>query len=605
MPGLLPAPAHLLEAIFAQTNKLTLEDRQAILRFLAGNEPRAVDEDSSSSSTASGTGPPAAPAPAAGSAALSTSRQQQAAAMDLDEPRPNTNAAGPSRNSRGEWAPSWRDLSELMVSPTLLPIRPCIHPPPCPPAYIVRTRYSQPIRQVLLHEERRIEMRPAPRPTAPPSSLSVFTPSTTAPSSAAHSASSSTGSLVDAPGRASTESLATVTTTDSLSAHVNNLMKSYTIIDQIIFEMDYTTGCWRKLRRRIRMATDRRNKDETPGIGGEASSSTGLLAARTFDPNRDPGMGGVPASMYSRNDFMPRGDMARSLVRPTGTTNHQQPRRPAGASSSSSFSSNPLISNNNRPATLPESIANVGMPAEMMPPSNSGAPQSREELLAALAARGAHVTSNHVSSRSGGAGAGAGSSNAASRNATAVSMERRRRQRGNRGGASYARTNPTGSDAQSALNHEASRPNQYFGGSGTDDIGEALNRLSEGGGDRPGFDWIGRRRLWWPWRQEDGENPDDGMMNGGGGNGSGRSSGEAPMGEDEEADNDDDDDATSPNDETVDGHRMDETATASPMMAAPMSSSATNAHINAATTTSASRYNNNNGKWMAPSGVGR
>jgi hypothetical protein len=36
-------------------------------------------------------------------------------------------------------------------------------------------------------------------------------------------------------------------------------MKPFTIIDQIIFEMDYRTGCWRKLRRRIRMADRRSN----------------------------------------------------------------------------------------------------------------------------------------------------------------------------------------------------------------------------------------------------------------------------------------------------------------------------------------------------------
>lgn len=39
--------------------------------------------------------------------------------------------------------------------------------------------------------------------------------------------------------------------------------KSYTIIDQIIFEMDYSSGCWRKLRRRIRVA-DKKNASIAP-----------------------------------------------------------------------------------------------------------------------------------------------------------------------------------------------------------------------------------------------------------------------------------------------------------------------------------------------------
>lgn len=43
----------------------------------------------------------------------------------------------------------------------------------------------------------------------------------------------------------------------------------YNIVDQIVFEMDYSTGCWRKLRRRIRMV----NKDGDGDGDGERVSN--------------------------------------------------------------------------------------------------------------------------------------------------------------------------------------------------------------------------------------------------------------------------------------------------------------------------------------------
>lgn len=44
MPGRLPAPTHLLDAIFQQTNKLGWQDRQAIIRFLSGEDPRMLEQ---------------------------------------------------------------------------------------------------------------------------------------------------------------------------------------------------------------------------------------------------------------------------------------------------------------------------------------------------------------------------------------------------------------------------------------------------------------------------------------------------------------------------------------------------------------------------------
>jgi hypothetical protein len=46
-------------------------------------------------------------------------------------------------------------------------------------------------------------------------------------------------------------------TETSTSSTSTSACRVYNIVDQIVFEMDYSTGCWRKLRRRIRMV----NKD--------------------------------------------------------------------------------------------------------------------------------------------------------------------------------------------------------------------------------------------------------------------------------------------------------------------------------------------------------
>jgi hypothetical protein len=42
-------------------------------------------------------------------------------------------------------------------------------------------------------------------------------------------------------------------TETSASSSSTSACRVYNIVDQIVFEMDYSTGCWRKLRRRIRM----------------------------------------------------------------------------------------------------------------------------------------------------------------------------------------------------------------------------------------------------------------------------------------------------------------------------------------------------------------
>jgi hypothetical protein len=51
MPSRLPAPEDLLTAIFAHTNKLAWEDRQVILRFLAGDDPLQPIPTSSNSNS--------------------------------------------------------------------------------------------------------------------------------------------------------------------------------------------------------------------------------------------------------------------------------------------------------------------------------------------------------------------------------------------------------------------------------------------------------------------------------------------------------------------------------------------------------------------------
>ena len=104
--------------------------------------------------------------------------------------------------------------------------------------------FSSNIRQILLHEERRTEQRPvnqnARDENVPTSLLSTN----------------------DAP----------------------NGMKNYIIVDQIIFEMDYSSGCWKKLRRKIRMA----DKSHLNQNSTSASSSAANMRPESDTLNIDP-----------------------------------------------------------------------------------------------------------------------------------------------------------------------------------------------------------------------------------------------------------------------------------------------------------------------------
>jgi hypothetical protein len=153
MPTRLAGPSELLDAIFAQTNKLTWEDRQTILRFLSGT--------------------------------------------DFAQRTDGNSKFWLYNKDNGQWI-------------------------------------NHPIRQILLNEERRIEYRPVIN-----SSINEHFPSGSYRSITADGNEISASSI---PG--------TVT------------LKPYTIVDQIIFEMDYSNGCWKKLRRRIRMSTERRNVED-------------------------------------------------------------------------------------------------------------------------------------------------------------------------------------------------------------------------------------------------------------------------------------------------------------------------------------------------------
>jgi hypothetical protein len=62
------------------------------------------------------------------------------------------------------------------------------------------------------------------------------------------------------------------------------MMKSHVIIDQIIFEMDYTTGCWRKLRRRIRLV-DRKNRTDDSSNPVASSSRQPTSTPPSLSPN--------------------------------------------------------------------------------------------------------------------------------------------------------------------------------------------------------------------------------------------------------------------------------------------------------------------------------
>lgn len=178
MPGILPASEHLLDAIFAHTNKLHWRDRQVILRFLGGEDATALALRSNSSFVNLAT-------PLSSSATPSQPQTSGHQAL-------NTSQA--SRNIIA-------DSGSLIVNETT--------------GLGVLSRRAAALgdgnlRQILLHEERKTEWRPRS------SAVRSRTPN-------------GNNEAQDVP------------------------MKLYTIVDQIIFEANYATGCWRKLRRRIKI----------------------------------------------------------------------------------------------------------------------------------------------------------------------------------------------------------------------------------------------------------------------------------------------------------------------------------------------------------------
>ena len=139
------------------------------------------------------------------------------------------------------------------------------------------------IKQILLHEERRTETRPVP-------------------SSAA----------------SSDDNCTQMSTSEQL--------KTYTIVDQIIFEMDYSNGCWRKLRRRVRL-TDRASSTAEDSTT-RTSNPTGPRERRiTLPPGASP-----MRSMSSRAGVSASGTLPEVTF--ISTSGRQQNQRQQVASSS-------------------------------------------------------------------------------------------------------------------------------------------------------------------------------------------------------------------------------------------------------------------------------
>ncbi|KAI3656681.1 hypothetical protein MP638_002629 [Amoeboaphelidium occidentale] len=100
----------------------------------------------------------------------------------------------------------------------------------------------------------------------PPSELIGLESSSSSSSSSDDSTAAVRQVLLHEETRTETSTSSTSTSTSSSSSSSSRV---YNIVDQIVFEMDYSTGCWRKLRRRIRMV----NKDGERERGGERVSN--------------------------------------------------------------------------------------------------------------------------------------------------------------------------------------------------------------------------------------------------------------------------------------------------------------------------------------------
>jgi hypothetical protein len=237
MPGKLPASESLLNAIFAHTNLLGHDDRQVIIRFLAGEDLRMnSSENQRTSGSSQAVQSSSGPVPALRSQAINddtsnivsasiTSQEDEDNSNYFTHFRHGRNGSSDTQNASGSGRQNLASSSS--------------HPP---------THATSSHRSILLHEERRTETRPRRNRAS------------------SHSGSNGTATI-DLNGNAPGDE------------NDDPEMKTYTIIDQIIFEMDYMSGCWRKLRRRMRMSEKRTS--ETSNSSGLFSNSAATDRRRT------------------------------------------------------------------------------------------------------------------------------------------------------------------------------------------------------------------------------------------------------------------------------------------------------------------------------------
>jgi hypothetical protein len=301
------------------------------------------------------------------------------------------------------------------------------------------------------------------------------------------------------------------------------LLKAYTIVDQIIFEMDYTTGCWRKLRRRIRMAADRRQREEDDGA--VSANGEDVPAVIVTDPNYElPHSSSTPSSLASATTTT---RTVNGSTRSLGQRQRDIPTHVAAGPQPSTLlgpvSGQETIRLHPSPMTYPRNTpgqVNLGQPApsnEVNRPTGSQAtPQSARvgrqtfsgQASAALnsprrmSSQGsARTTPMTNTNRPTGfdvppptavslAFPGSTTSNNQGSNFE-LELLRRQQQR-------YRRfVDQSRQNQQRQSGPQRRRPNE-------EDDEDVLSRLARG--EQPGFDWIGRRRLWWPWHEDEQQN---------------------------------------------------------------------------------------------------
>lgn len=238
MPGRLVAPAATLDAIFQHTNRLSLLDRQRILQFLSG------DTQGSSSGTSSGFIP-----------WLSEQAMREAGSGDAADAVPSSEAGTNGNENQANSSEQY------------------------------------PICQVLLHEERRTERRLVQSQPATEASLRTQPPnlpteSVESPAVEHHPEDDQIPTFffstedVNDQERREQQLLEEHRLRRQLQA---GRYKDYTIIDQIIFEMDYQTGCWRKLRRRIRVSQSSRQNANSNDEQGDMAPRPRSLSLNNND----------------------------------------------------------------------------------------------------------------------------------------------------------------------------------------------------------------------------------------------------------------------------------------------------------------------------------